>query len=58
MEDIFGRGSSRDLFSTRNGLFLCAKIEILLDKGVIAIVPDVEHELADPEHPMNDQIER
>jgi hypothetical protein len=57
MEDIFGRRSSRDLFSPRNGLFLYAKIELLLEDGIIAIVPDVEHELADPKHPLNDQVE-
>ncbi|KAJ4013723.1 hypothetical protein NW766_005962 [Fusarium irregulare] len=58
MEDTFGRGPSTDLFSPRNGLSLCAKIEILLDKGIIAIVPDVEDEPADPEHPLNDQAKR
>ncbi|KAJ4129839.1 hypothetical protein NW768_006809 [Fusarium equiseti] len=58
MEDIFGPGPSKDLFSPRDGLFLCAKVELLLEEGIIAIVPDVEHEPADPEHSLNDQDKR
>jgi hypothetical protein len=39
MDTIFGAGSSKELFSWRNGLILHKVVEAALDKGVIAIVP-------------------
>jgi len=39
MDTIFGAGSSKELFSWRNGLVLHKVVETALDKGVIAIVP-------------------
>jgi hypothetical protein len=39
MDTIFGAGSSKELFSWRNGLILHQVVEAAPDKGVIAIVP-------------------
>jgi hypothetical protein len=39
VDTIFGAGSSKELFSWRNGLVLHKVVETALDKGVIAIVP-------------------
>ncbi|KAF4458750.1 hypothetical protein FALBO_14504 [Fusarium albosuccineum] len=47
MDDIFGKGSVDEIFSPLNGLFLHVKVEAALDKGLIAIVPDVDLEPAD-----------
>ncbi|UZP40130.1 hypothetical protein NXS19_007946 [Fusarium pseudograminearum] len=55
MDDIFGRGSSDDLFSPCNGLFLHYRIEAALENGYIAIVPDLELEPADPMFSFNDK---
>ncbi|KAH7198807.1 uncharacterized protein B0J16DRAFT_315103 [Fusarium flagelliforme] len=57
-KEIFGEKSSRELFSPRNTLLLSQRVEEALDKGYIAIVPDVELDLAEPECPHNDQDER
>lgn len=58
MDDIFGKGSRKELFSPVNGLLLHPKIKYALDKGWVAIVPDIELEPADPDLPLNDQEER
>ena len=39
MDTIFGAGSSKELFSWRNGLVLHKVVETAVDKGVIDIVP-------------------
>ncbi|QPC71898.1 hypothetical protein HYE68_002650 [Fusarium pseudograminearum] len=58
MDDIFGRGSSDDLFSPCNGLFLHQEIEAALENGYIAIVPDLDLEPADPKFSLNDKDDR
>ncbi|KAF7560138.1 hypothetical protein G7046_g4011 [Stylonectria norvegica] len=58
MDDIFGDGASSELFTATNGLFLHFHIEKALDDGVLAIVPDLDLEPADPSLPLNDQQER
>ncbi|SPJ85114.1 uncharacterized protein FTOL_10972 [Fusarium torulosum] len=58
MDEIFGPGSHKELFSPYNGLFLHPDTEDALVKGHIAIVPDVELEPADAKLPQNDQRER
>ncbi|KAI7759891.1 hypothetical protein LZL87_010313 [Fusarium oxysporum] len=57
MNDIFSKGSYDELFRPENGLFLHWRVEDALDKGRIAIVPDVDLDPADPLLPMNDQQE-
>ena len=42
MDAIFGPGAKGELFSYKNGLFLHPRIEDALDKGLIAIVPNVQ----------------
>ena len=58
MDDIFGNGSSAEVFSPCNGLFLHQTIEHALDKGWLAIVPNVYLELINPVQPMDDLVER
>ncbi|EYB28008.1 hypothetical protein FG05_30291 [Fusarium graminearum] len=58
MDDIFGGGSSDDLFSPCNGLFLHKRIEAALENGYIAIIPDLDLEPADPMFPLNDKDDR
>ncbi|KAF5981983.1 hypothetical protein FBULB1_4485 [Fusarium bulbicola] len=58
MDDIFGKGSIDELFAPVNGLLLTKKIKEALAMGVVAIVPDIELEPADPKLPLNDQKER
>ncbi|KAI1646991.1 uncharacterized protein F4817DRAFT_338125 [Daldinia loculata] len=41
MDEIFGPGAREELFSPLNGLLLSTKVEKALDKGHLAIVPDV-----------------
>ncbi|KAI2609236.1 hypothetical protein GGR54DRAFT_651821 [Hypoxylon sp. NC1633] len=45
MDDTFGKGSSEENFAPCNGLFLDVGIEKALDKGWLAIVPDVNFTL-------------
>ncbi|KAF4333440.1 hypothetical protein FBEOM_12755 [Fusarium beomiforme] len=58
MDDIFGKGASDELFRPENGLLLHTEIKYALDKGWVAIVPDIELEPADPDLPANDQEAR
>ncbi|KAM0368860.1 hypothetical protein ACHAPK_006522 [Fusarium culmorum] len=58
LDDIFGRGSTDDLFSPCNGLFLHHEIEAALENGYIAIVPDLDLEPADPKFPLDDNDDR
>lgn len=58
MDDIFGKGASSEIFSAVNGLFLDTEIEDALNKGLIAIVPDVDLEPRNPQLPQDDQDER
>ncbi|KAF4976145.1 hypothetical protein FZEAL_7164 [Fusarium zealandicum] len=57
MDDIFGKGSVSEIFSPLNGLFLHKTVEAALDKGLIAIVPDVDLEPAGPDLPELDRQE-
>lgn len=58
MDEIFGKGASEELFAPENGLFLHKHIENALNKGLLAIVPDLDLDPADPQFPLNDQQER
>jgi hypothetical protein len=58
MDAIFGEGSQSELFSAVNGLFLHKEIEAALDKGVIAIVPDVDLEPDESLEPSEDKQNR
>ena len=58
MDAIFGEGSQSELFSAVNGLFLHKEIEAALDKGVIAIVPDVDLERYESLEPSDDKQNR
>lgn len=58
MNDIFGDGAIEEIFKPCNGLFLHVDLEKALDKGHIAIVPDVELEPRNPHSPQDDQAER
>jgi hypothetical protein len=58
MDTIFGEGSQSELFSAVNGLFLHHRIEDALEKGVIAIVPDVDLEPQEILIPSQDTEER
>lgn len=42
MDLIFGHGSIDELSSPQNGLFLHLHIESALEKGIIAIIPDID----------------
>ncbi|KAG8677763.1 hypothetical protein FPOAC2_03903 [Fusarium poae] len=58
MDDIFGKGSRKELFSYKNGLLLHEEIEKALANGSVAIVPDIDLEPANPELPLDDKEER
>ncbi|KAK7427508.1 hypothetical protein QQZ08_005950 [Neonectria magnoliae] len=58
MDFIFGKGAQKEIFSPLNGLFLHEIIEDALNKGLVAIVPDVAMEPKNPEFPQEDQDER
>ncbi|KAF5006945.1 hypothetical protein FDECE_6703 [Fusarium decemcellulare] len=58
MDDIFDKGFVGELFSPLNGLFLHVRVEQALDKGLTAMVPDVNLEPADPHLPQLGQKER
>ncbi|KAF4451723.1 hypothetical protein F53441_5402 [Fusarium austroafricanum] len=42
VDDIFGTSPTAHLFGPENGLFLECKIRRALDKGLVAIVPDID----------------
>ncbi|CEI68060.1 hypothetical protein FVEN_g7671 [Fusarium venenatum] len=58
MDDIFGKGSQKELFSYKNGLLLHEDIKKALENGFVAIVPDIDLEPASPRLPLNDKEER
>ncbi|RYP10821.1 hypothetical protein DL764_000443 [Monosporascus ibericus] len=58
MDTIFGQGSTKDLMTPYNGLLLDSSIEALLERGYIAIVPDIELEPLDTANPRADGNER
>ncbi|KAF4419181.1 hypothetical protein FACUT_11561 [Fusarium acutatum] len=58
MNEIFGAGAREELFAPENGLFLHVTIEKALEKGKIAIVPDIDMEPANPMMPNEDLRER
>ncbi|KAM0345094.1 hypothetical protein ACHAPU_006980 [Fusarium lateritium] len=58
MDDIFGKGAIKELFSPRNGLFLHTAIKKALELGLVAIVPDIDLEPKDPRMPLDDQQKR
>ena len=51
MDQIFGEGAIKEIFSSYNGLFLDPEIESALDKGYLVIIPDQEIEPQDPSRP-------
>ncbi|KAF4487829.1 hypothetical protein FAGAP_11312 [Fusarium agapanthi] len=58
MDEIFGPGTREELFAPQNGLFLHTTVEDALDKGQIAIIPDIDMEPANPMMPDDDLKER
>ncbi|PLB53872.1 hypothetical protein P170DRAFT_396820 [Aspergillus steynii IBT 23096] len=51
MDAIFGKTSPPELFSAKNGLIMCSKIEKVFDSGAIVIVPDI------PERPLRSALQ-
>ncbi len=58
MDAIFGLGAKEDIFSPLNGLFLSEEVEKALDRGLLAIVPDVDFDPKDSSLPQADLPER
>ncbi|KAG8673663.1 hypothetical protein FPOAC2_07119 [Fusarium poae] len=58
MDEIFGNGAAKELFSPRNGIFLHKFVEQALDKGLIVIVPDIDLNPTEPDLPLNDETIR
>lgn len=58
IDTIFGKGSIKELMTPCNGLLLASSIENMLDRGYIAIVPDVEMEPLDDNNPRGDLTRR
>jgi len=58
MDSIFGPEPRDELFSAANGIFLHTKIEQALDRGFLAIVPDIGVDPKDPLAPWEDKEER
>jgi HNH endonuclease len=58
MDSIFGQGSREEIFLPCNGLFLHEDVEKALERGWLAIVPDVDIEPSDPLRPLDDLFER
>ncbi|XEV01737.1 hypothetical protein FSHL1_007024 [Fusarium sambucinum] len=55
MDEIFvaAKGEINEVFTPHNGLFIALEIQEALDKGYIAIVPDIDLEPIEPWQPFN-----